>query len=126
MHDLGALVWALFVVAAVVSSAIGSFRKQLRRQTALLRDPSGIAPIAAPRSVPPSPPEAAPPGVPAVTVRTPAAQPQPRIIRTGAARGLFEERGAWVRAVIASEVLGPPKALREQSFWSPSHSEPSI
>jgi hypothetical protein len=45
---------------------------------------------------------------------------------TGAVRGMFEGPATLVRAIVAAEVLGPPKSLQEQSIWSPRHSEPSI
>lgn len=40
-------------------------------------------------------------------------------------RGMFA-RENLARAFIAAQVFGPPKALQEQSIWSPRHSEPSI
>jgi hypothetical protein len=40
--------------------------------------------------------------------------------------GMFEGKASLVRAIVAAEVLGKPKALQEQSLWSPRHSEPSM
>lgn len=40
--------------------------------------------------------------------------------------GMFKKKNAFVRAIVAAEVLGKPKALQEQSIWSPRYSEPSI
>jgi hypothetical protein len=45
---------------------------------------------------------------------------------TGMVRGMFGTASGRVRAILAAEILGPPKALQEHSIWSPRHSEPSI
>ncbi|MGB6063044.1 MAG: hypothetical protein WBG27_15185, partial [Candidatus Aquilonibacter sp.] len=47
-------------------------------------------------------------------------------IRTSPIRGMFGGSATLVRAIVAAEVLGPPKAFQEQTIWSPRHSEPSI
>jgi hypothetical protein len=40
-------------------------------------------------------------------------------------RGMFDKENL-ARAFIAAQVFGKPKALQEQSIWSPPHSDPSI
>lgn len=135
------MVW----VGALVISAIYSLAKKARQGTAPAppRRSTGMtavrapAPVAvAPQSVPAAPPPepAASPGpvqvirVARVGVVTPqAAPPQaaPRTDGTPVFRGMFQ-RENLVRAVIAAEVLGPPRALQEHSIWSPRHSEASI
>lgn len=45
---------------------------------------------------------------------------------TGFIGGMFKDKRAFVRAIVAAEVLGKPKSMQEQSIWSPRHSEPSI
>ena len=79
------------------------------------------APAAAPApiTVPRPRPVAAKPVVPAPMPAPSAAVPH----GTAAFRGMFE-RGNLARAIVAAEVLGPPKSLQEQSIWSPRHSEP--
>jgi hypothetical protein len=68
--------------------------------------PPPPAPAPTPPAPKPAPPSPAP--VPAV-----APHPVPAPHGTTAFRGMFE-RGNLVRAIVAAEVLGPPKSLREQ------------
>ncbi|MGA8841322.1 MAG: hypothetical protein WB491_12625, partial [Candidatus Aquilonibacter sp.] len=71
-----------------------------------------------PRPVAPPVPKAPPP-LPFTPLHEPA-------IRTSPIRGMFGGSATLVRAIVAAEVLGPPKAFQEQTIWSPRHSEPSI
>jgi hypothetical protein len=132
--DLGSLIWTLVVVIGVVSSIIRSARKRIaaqpkvpaqpaqapvRRGVQLLKQDDVVAPAIVPRA----PTPVATPAVPA----PPPAPVQPSSGRSPAFRGMFVGRGkALVSAIIAAEVLGPPKALQEQTLWSPRHSDPSI
>ncbi|MGB6986209.1 MAG: hypothetical protein WBD74_09590, partial [Candidatus Aquilonibacter sp.] len=52
--------------------------------------------------------------------------PTPAPVGTSPIRGMFGGGATLVRAIVAAEVLGPPKALQEKTIWSPRHSEPSI
>ena len=128
--DVGTLIWIVAVVIGVVSSMV----KKKRQAPAATRAP------AVTMSMPASPPAVQVPVAPAVAAppivvaspkprvkapKAPAAPMPPPAHGTPVFRGMFE-RGALVRAVVAAEVLGPPKALQEQSIWSPRHSEPSI
>jgi hypothetical protein len=141
VHDLGTLVWVILVVIGVISSMVKNARK-------MTRQPAGASPSARPAP----PPVAAPPPVPAPRpvhaqafamppvippnpVPAPSAasttrrEPQPiavHAVGTSPIRGMFEGPATLVRAIVAAEVLGPPKSMQEQSIWSPRHSEPSI
>jgi hypothetical protein len=142
MHDIGTIVWLILVIIGVVSS----IRQQMRRS----QQPVQSAPAAAPTALPPDfvlPPVIAPVPAPVPAPSpTPAAMPpiaarrarpqQPApaaataissvpVTGTSPIRGMFQ-RGSLVRAIIAAEVLGAPKAQQEQTIWSPRHSEPSI
>lgn len=75
---------------------------------------------------------AAPPRVEAPVAPLPPIGPEPIlphpslvIRRTGVFAGMFEHRKGILRAVVAAEVLGKPKALAEHPFWSPPHTERS-
>jgi len=79
-------------------------------------------------------PAAGMPGPPVIPVAAPRpspvvapAQPVHAPVGTGAIRGMFGGGGATlVRAIVAAEVLGPPRAFGEQTSWSQRRSEPSI
>lgn len=135
------LIWVVLLIIGVVSSIAKKAREGSRAVSRLHqrtpgREHSVVASIMAqsPPSVEPvapgTPPLAAMTAPPivirprraAVAVQDPLALEEPLHGR-GAFRGMFG-RGNLVRAVIAAEVLGPPKALQEQSIWSPRHSEP--
>ena len=128
------LIW----IALLLIGAIGSLASNARKAAAT-RGPAA-QPVVPPRAQPVNvtlfpPPRPAPPIVVSrprpVAAQTPppasppVPPPHPVPHGTSAFRGMFE-RGNLVRAVVAAEVLGPPKALQEQSIWSPRHSEPSI
>jgi hypothetical protein len=48
---------------------------------------------------------------------------EPRVRLAGSFATLFEKRSSMIRAIVAAEVLGSPKALAEQSIWSPRYTE---
>ncbi len=141
------------VVSSIAKKAregSGAVKRLQQRQTPRAHPPlqgqsvTGAAPV---RTMAPPPVQTAPAPVPVappvqtrelierppfvITTRTPprpaVPAPSPQAERSGTAgfRGMFE-RGNLVRAIVAAEVLGPPKALQEHSIWSPRHSEPSI
>jgi len=143
MHDIGALIWVLVILIGLVSS----IRKNAQRARRAQRDgaPQAVQPPrqAAPgrqqltMAVPPAPPpsqpatQAPPPPLGRVVVtvpRPPVPLPlhTPARVGTSPIRGMFGGSTTLVRAIVAAEVLGPPKASQEQSIWSPRHSEPSI
>jgi hypothetical protein len=90
-------------------------------------------PVRIPRAAAPpplaQPAQPAPAPVPPPIVAAPPLAPhQPAHVArsgSGAIRGMFEGSATLVRAIVASEVLGPPLALREHTTWSPRRSEPS-
>lgn len=137
MHDIGTIVWVILIVIGVVSSIVKRAREGGKAVRPIQQRPAAAVhpPLAGVAAAPPPPP------VPAATVEPPlvvvrAAPPRaaaPKVAPsplpaftdgTGRFRGMFQ-RGSLVRAIVAAEVLGPPKALQERSIWSPPHSEPS-
>ncbi len=146
MHNIGLIIWLIIVAFGVISS--------IRKNVARARSQRAAAPQAAvqqpqprPQPQPVPPPRlvtaafAMPPVVEAPPPPRPVAPPKPRPpapapvpeytlvhapIRTSPIRGMFGGSATLVRAIVAAEVLGPPKAFQEQTIWSPRHSEPSI
>ena len=153
MHDIGALIWVIVVVIGVISSIVQNARKAAATRSGgparaavaaqQSRTPAPARMVAvAPSFVAAQPPPVAPPvAPPAASFSAPEAPQMPGALRlpasfhldyversraTGYIAGMFKDRKAFVRAIVAAEVLGKPKALQEQSIWSPRHSEPSI
>lgn len=146
MHDLGGLVWIIIVAIAVISS----MRRNVQRaraaryaQTQKMQQvqpppPPVAAPLQpavqiAPAPPPPPPVFAAPPPVlppviapPAPPPAQPATFPIAAPVGTSPIRGMFGGSATVVRAIVASQVLGPPISMQEHTIWSPRHSEPSI
>jgi hypothetical protein len=128
MHlpDVGLVVWLIFLAIGLVSG----MRRRMRAGSAQpLPQAVPVQPFV-PQPVAP-PPVAAPPvrAAPTPVPQPPAAAPVfPGTAPSGTSpiRGMFSGSGTLIRAIVAAEVLGPPKALQEQSVWSPRHSEPSI
>lgn len=124
MRDLGTLVWVVLVFVGVVSSMVSTIRKQAQAQ----RPAAGSAPPREPRRVRfvvPAPPTAAPQSVapsPVAPAKPPPARPEPRPLvhpaeEPRAKRApFFAGKGQLVRAVIAAEVLGKPRGLRDEHF----------
>lgn len=139
MRDVATLVWVVLLVIGVISSMVASVRRRMNAQPI----PSQGAPpppaavqqlqqqpreqlVAQMKQVSPRPAAPAPPAPPAAPGRG-APAPSPPAARTpapsaparvSAARGLFPGRRALVRAVIAAEVLGKPRALNDEYFRS--------
>jgi hypothetical protein len=149
MHDIGAIVWIILVLIGVFSSLRRSARRVALRGQApaapppqpppasVVRSFAASAGMALPPVIPPPvpvPPVAVRPAAPRPVAAPPAAAaPTPpvhpemgRPIGTSPIRGMFEGPATLVRAIVAAEVLGPPKSMQEQTIWSPRHSEPSI
>lgn len=138
MRDIGILIWVAFLIIGVIGSIVSSLRKQIAKQQAMAqparrRPPQWQAPpgqlpqwvqqIAAQVAPPPqkrvilsatpsdargSSRRAAPPP-PAPLEHPHEPPPAPR-----RSRRLFRDRNAIVQAVIAAEVLGKPRALRDE------------
>lgn len=118
MRDVGTIVWVVFILIGVASSMVKSVRRQAA--TAGAAAPPGPRPVQAgvplpdlaqplapaPRPAAPSPERrrSAPPPAAAAPAST-AASPRAR---------LFGGRSDLVRAVIAVEVLGKPRALGDE------------
>lgn len=129
MRDIGILVWVAFLIVGVVGSIVSSIRKQIAKQQAVgqplrripaqWQPPPGQLPqwvqqiaaqVAPPRAV------AAPPVAPKPAPPPPAVVDHPHEL-PGASRGtrrLFRDRKAIVQAVIAAEVFGKPRGLRDE------------
>jgi len=64
--------------------------------------------------------------VPAAAIARPPGAPPPVARQTEGLREMFREGNSLLRAVIAAEVLGPPRALQESVYWRASRAnEPS-
>ena len=130
MRDLGTLVWVVLVFVGVVSSMISTIRKQAQAQrpsrSQALSYPGTVRYAAPPRPAAAPRPTAVPEPVPPPPVPPPPAplaarlEPRPPIHPPEEARAkrvpLFAGRGRLVRAVIAAEVLGKPRGLRDEHF----------
>jgi hypothetical protein len=127
---LDTLIWVVLLLIGAIGSIASNVRKVRQRapeirQRVLERHAVTVAPTA-----PTRPPVTTMVPRPRAVAAQPPAPPVPEVPRTvphgtRGFRGMFE-RGNLVGAIVAAEVLGPPKALQEQSIWSPRHSEPSI
>jgi hypothetical protein len=148
MHwDVSTIIWIVVVLFGVISSLVSNARKAMQQsqitpqqsrvpvhEQSFMPAPEMPQPMAIPIPV-----DARAPVV--ITKRKPApkvAEKQPvdtaehafaslgqRRDGTKRFRGMFD-RENLASAFVASQVFGPPKALQEQSIWSPRHSEPSI
>jgi hypothetical protein len=132
MRDTFLLLWVGFLVIGVVGSIVSSMRKQIaakeaarqpaRRIPAQLQPPPGQLPQRIAQAAAPVRQVAAPVRKPVVTPpkQTAASWPEhhelssPRAESRG--RRVFGSRKAIVQAVIAAEVLGKPRALRDEYF----------
>ncbi len=122
------LIWIVLLLIGAIGSIASNARKASRAGEKVQARPTGVVqrpvpPQSVPRSVvvTVAPPPPAPTIVPrprpvAARPPPPSAAPAPAAPvphGTAAFRGMFE-RGNLVRAIVAAEVLGPPKSLREQ------------
>jgi hypothetical protein len=144
MKDIGGLIWVIIVVIGVISSIVKNAKKAAaQREAARPRMAPAPQPAPAPQTLvqqmtmmPPVLAPAAPVSTPPVRrVQAPPAPqrtthiPIENLTRAGTSspiRGMFGSGASLVRAIIAAEVLGPPKSQQEHSIWSPRHSDPSI
>jgi hypothetical protein len=130
MRDVATLVWVVLLVIGVISSMVASAR---RRMNALPPRGAPIPPPAAPAAQVPQP--QAPlrqqlvqqmkhvagrlPAPAGAATGAPAAPAPPAVAgRAPARRRLFPGRQGLAGAVIAAEVLGKPRALRDEYFGS--------
>jgi hypothetical protein len=133
MKDIGGLIWVIIVVIGVISSIVKNAKKAAaQREAARPRMAPAPQPAPAPQQsvmqqmatiMPPVRRVKAPQAVAATHM------PFEKAATAGTSspiRGMFGSGASLVRAIIAAEVLGPPKSQQEQSIWSPRHSEPSI
>jgi hypothetical protein len=124
MRDIGTLVWVVLVFIGVIGSMVSSVRKQVQAQPGpryrtLHRPPPPQFEAQAPPPAPPPVPQSqaivrSPPTasrVPAPAQAHPADEPHP-----AQRRRLFAHRNDLVRGIIAAEVLGKPRALRDEDF----------
>jgi hypothetical protein len=138
MRDTFLLLWVGFLVIGVIGSIVSSIRKQSQRAQAEASTPRRIPPQWQPpagqlpewvqrltaQAEPPAPrmvPQAtAPqPARPRKPVVTPPAVVEPAhdlLVARRPSRRFFDSRKAIVQAVIAAEVLGKPRALRDEYF----------
>jgi hypothetical protein len=133
MHDIGGIVWVILVVLGVISSIRNNMRKAARARgdaKAPVQPPANVRQWSQP------PPAVAAPAIPAAVAAPAPSVPIPSgatdhpatqgRIGTASIRGMFEGPATLIRAIVAAEVLGPPKSLQERTIWSPRHNEPSI
>jgi hypothetical protein len=129
MRDVATLVWVVLLVIGVVSSMVASVR---RRMNALpprgwAPSPPGVPPAQAPqlgqqlvqqmKQVPGRP--AGPPVAATSAAAAAATAPAPTVSAPAPRRRrLFPGGQGLVSAVIAAEVLGKPRALRDEYFGS--------
>lgn len=136
MREIGIFIWVVLLIVGVVGSMISSVRKQTRLQAPpraprpWQAPPQAIPPGAVPPAwlermaqMPAAPP--APPATSAKALRAPRtsrpvesrpASPPAETHRAPSRRRLFDGRPDLVRAVIAAEVLGKPRAFRDEYF----------
>jgi hypothetical protein len=125
MRDVATLVWVVLLVIGVISSMVASARRRM----------NALPPRGAPSARPSVPPAQAPqpqaqarqqfvvqpmrqvPVRPAPASAPTAPSPSPAA-RAPSRRRLFPGRQGLVSAVIAAEVLGKPRALRDEYFGS--------
>jgi len=132
MRDVGVIIWVALLFIGVVGSMISSLRRQTpsREAPSMPIERSQSVELPGPIELPPqlrrfavaAPPRPAPQRKPAQVAVAPVAAPpavaapaaehlEPARIR----RRLFSDRRDLVRAVIGAEVLGKPRALRDES-----------
>jgi hypothetical protein len=129
MRDVGILIWVGLLIVGVIGSMVSSLRRQGQaRTTPRPQTPQQapappiwaqrIAATMAPPQQPSRPPRPLPRSAPAPT-------PPERVVQHEARpasgverrqRRLFAGKNEIVRAVIASEVLGKPRALNDEYF----------
>jgi hypothetical protein len=139
VHDIGAIIWIIIVAIAVISSMRRNVQRARAAQAARTRQTQPVQqqqpppPPVAVQAVQRSPSRSAMAGFAMPPLDAPAVAPPPRMpppvaarVGTSPIRGMFGGGATLVRAIVAAEVLGPPKALQENTIWSPRHSEPSI
>jgi hypothetical protein len=137
MNHIGDIVWLVIVLIGVISTLRKNAAKNRPKVPAPQRTIAPTAFAQTPVQTPPPiivpaalvvPPRAPAPPPPAAQPEAPSVFPMSTVrpVGTGLVRGMFEGPATLVRAIVAAEVLGPPKSMQEQSIWSPRHSEPSI
>ncbi len=104
--------------AAVVFNVLRSAIKSTSRSTSTDANPSRIAPPLPP----PVPVRAAAPRQRRVQTEPDPPPPLPELLSigtrpAGALHGFFQDGKSLRRAIIASEIFGPPVALKENSHW---------
>ncbi len=143
MHEVGLIVWVVLLVVGVTSSIASSIRKASAAQQRPGPGPGPVTPpprqstvkelvaalqaqaqaqaqaaqpqarqAPAPRPAPPPAKAAAARAAPPDQLPWPVA-PVPR----SSAHRLFAGRGDAVRGIIAAEILGSPRGLRDEPFW---------
>ena|SRR5579871_1397208 len=126
MRDTFVLLWVGFLIVGVIGSIVSSIRKQAQQQAQPPQDPHRVriqrivlrpetVSTASPPSPRPSPPPPPVPPRPPAAARAPTvelAHDFPATRRSG--HPVFGSRKAIVQAVIAAEVLGKPRGLRDE------------
>ncbi len=132
MREVGVIVWVVLLLVGVTSSIVSSIRKASAAQQR-----PGLGPVAPPprqatvkelvaalqaqaqaQAAPPRPRAApAPPQPRAAPAPQPAELPWPVApVPRSSAHRLFAGRGDAVRGIIAAEILGSPRGLRDEPF----------
>jgi hypothetical protein len=155
MHNIGLIIWLIIVAFGVISSIRKNVQRAQAQRAAAAPSPLQQRQPQPPQQRQPQPPQQQQPAPAQRSVTAaftmppvdtpppprPVAPPKPRPpvpqaplsltpehprIGTSPIRGMFGGSATLVRAIVAAEVLGQPKAFQEQTIWSPRHSEPSI
>jgi len=144
MREVGVIVWVVLLIVGVTSSIVSSIRKSSAAQrrpglgpvtapppgqasvkelvAALQAQAQAQAQAAQPQSRPAAPARPAPPRAKAPAT-APRSDAQPELpwpvapARRSSAHRIFAGRGDAVRGIIAAEILGSPRGLRDEPFW---------
>jgi hypothetical protein len=123
MREVGTLVWVVLIIVGVVGSMVSSVRRQVRAQQAQAPPARQYQRTGPPSQQSRSAPPGAPQGRPVVPPRPQPTRPVATTPQDGhggssaasaAPRRLFPQKNELVRAVIAAEVLGKPRALSDE------------
>jgi hypothetical protein len=126
MRDVGILIWVALLIVGVVGSMVRQIRGRTSQQPRRVPDqprpaqpahwaqrtPAPVVPPPAQPRPPRPPPRPTPAPAERLSRHEASAHPEPQAGR----KPLFAGKNEIVRAVIASEVLGKPRALNDEYF----------
>ena len=109
-------------IEGVIAAIEYAQRRKAQRAPAPAQPAAAQAPLPPPVVVRPAAPAAAPAAPPQAPTPTVSPHHSPQ---AGPLQSMFEDGNSLLKAIVASEVLGPPAALREHHLWNRSPNEPS-